>query len=300
MSTHTTVYAEVEQHGSRPPVLKPGDITALVVRDFENAALNWFAMKNVPDEQQVSQILGSFRDTRHIAWLRPAAERSRVKKLSFDAFMAEFRDKYLPVDWQAVTRNEILSSRMKETQTFDEWFTEVIGLASLLDGTPAALSDTRLRHTLEAGMCADLEVEYRLDTTANAVAHEKMDEWCRSVRRIDEKRIRDIAKQRRIAAEINKAEKCKANSDGDRTSKKPFSSSSKPNNSVSATAPSTPAASTSAPKGCPKLTDLERSLLNEHEGCNKCRKFYAGHRAADCPKDFPDPTTYRTLTAADA
>ncbi|KAJ7319308.1 hypothetical protein DFH08DRAFT_819245 [Mycena albidolilacea] len=137
MSTHTTVYAEVEQHGSRPPVLKPGDITALVVRDFENTALNWFAMKNVPDEQQVSQILGSFRDTRHIAWLRPAAERSHVKKLLFDAFMAEFRNKYLPVDWQAITRNEILSSRMKETQTFDEWFTEVIGLALLLDGTPS-------------------------------------------------------------------------------------------------------------------------------------------------------------------
>ncbi|KAJ7349403.1 hypothetical protein DFH08DRAFT_697561, partial [Mycena albidolilacea] len=301
MSTHTTVYAEVEAHTSRPPVLTKGDITPLVIRDFENAALNWFSIKAVPEAQQVSNILGSFRDPRYIAWLRPSGERSRVKNLSFDDFMSELREKYLPVDWEAVTRNEILSSRMKESQTFDEFYTEIIGLGSLLEGTDSALDDTRLRHTLEAGMCADLEVEYREDTVAKAVAHDQMDKWAKEVRRIDEKRIRDLAKQRRIAAEIHKAEKRKANTDGDRNSKKPFLSSSKANTSIAApTAPSTPSASTSAPKGCPKLTDIERALLNEHDGCNKCRRFYAGHRSTNCTNDFPDPATYRTLTADDA
>ncbi|KAJ7364511.1 hypothetical protein DFH08DRAFT_274161 [Mycena albidolilacea] len=299
MSNHNTVYTEVEHHSSRPPVLTKGDITPLVARDFENAALNWFVLKNVQEASQVANILGCFRDMRHIAWLRPNAEHARVMKLSFNNFMTEFRGKYLPVNWQAVTWNEILSSCMKDTQTFDEYFTDVVGLGSLLDGTPAALDHTRLRHTLEAGMCADLEIEYRLDTVANAIAHDKMDEWCCEVRRIDERRIHDIAKQHCIAAEIHKVEKQKAASDGDRNPKKPFSFSAKGNTSVAATAaPSTPSAA--APKGCPKLTEGERALLNEHEGCNKCRKFYASHHSKNCTNDFPDAASYRTLTAEDA
>ncbi|KAJ7367148.1 hypothetical protein DFH08DRAFT_679484, partial [Mycena albidolilacea] len=301
MSTHGTVYAEVEAHTSRPPVLTKGDITPLVIRNFENAALNWFALKAVAPGSQVSNILGSFRDPRYVAWLRPNAERSRVMKLSFNGFMSELRQKYLPVDWQAVTRNEILSSRMKDTQSFDEFYTEVIGLGSLLEGTDAELSTTRIRHTLKAGMCADLEVEYREELTIKAIAVDEMDKWSKEVRRIDEKRMRNLATQRRIAAEIHKAEKRKAGTDGERNSKKPFGSSSKPNTSLAAASgPSTPSAASSTPKGCPKLTDSERALLSEHEGRYKCRRFYAGHRSNNCSNDFPDPSTYRTLTANDA
>ncbi|KAG6874589.1 hypothetical protein C0993_000253, partial [Termitomyces sp. T159_Od127] len=31
------------------------------------------------------------------------------------------------------------------------------------------------------------------------------------------------------------------------------------------------------------LTTKERQILNEHEGCYRCRKLYAGHQAATCP-----------------
>lgn len=44
------------------------------------------------------------------------------------------------------------------------------------------------------------------------------------------------------------------------------------------------------------LTDQDRLLLNAHEGCNKCRRFYAGHWADTCPNDYPDPATYQPLT----
>ena len=50
----------------------------------------------------------------------------------------------------------------------------------------------------------------------------------------------------------------------------------------------------------PSLTDTERTLLNEHEGCTKCRRFYAGHRSQSCPNGFPTGKDYKTLTAADA
>ena len=52
----------------------------------------------------------------------------------------------------------------------------------------------------------------------------------------------------------------------------------------------------------PMLTDTKRTLLNNHEGCTRCRRFYAGHRSHDCPmtlnNTWPDPAKYKTLTPA--
>jgi len=49
----------------------------------------------------------------------------------------------------------------------------------------------------------------------------------------------------------------------------------------------------------PRLTDSERSLLFDNEGCLKCRRFFAKHRATNCPNDFLSPGTYKTLTTED-
>ncbi|KAH9010868.1 hypothetical protein EDB85DRAFT_2160526 [Lactarius pseudohatsudake] len=49
----------------------------------------------------------------------------------------------------------------------------------------------------------------------------------------------------------------------------------------------------------PKLTGEERRLLQEHEGCFKCRVFYAGHRADKCAITLSGKN-YRTLTVQDA
>jgi hypothetical protein len=53
------------------------------------------------------------------------------------------------------------------------------------------------------------------------------------------------------------------------------------------------------PKRCPPLTQNERDLLHEHDGCNKCRKFYTDCRGRDC-ENWPDAHSYRTLTLQDA
>ncbi|KIM78267.1 hypothetical protein PILCRDRAFT_11260 [Piloderma croceum F 1598] len=58
--------------------------------------------------------------------------------------------------------------------------------------------------------------------------------------------------------------------------------------------------STCTPDRVPALTSKERSLLVEHEGCFKCRRFYTMHKSADCPDGFPDKTSYVTLTNVDA
>ena len=47
---------------------------------------------------------------------------------------------------------------------------------------------------------------------------------------------------------------------------------------------------------CPKLTKGEIKLLNEHKGCQKCRKLYVPHTTINCPNDWPNAATYQTLT----
>ena len=49
----------------------------------------------------------------------------------------------------------------------------------------------------------------------------------------------------------------------------------------------------------PKLTDAERRLLHDHEGCLKCREFYAGHRAKQCTVTLSGKD-YKVRTLADA
>jgi hypothetical protein len=61
---------------------------------------------------------------------------------------------------------------------------------------------------------------------------------------------------------------------------------------------STPSASGSNPYP-PRLTDEERRLLNEHEGCFKCREFYVEHRAAQCTKILSGKD-YKVRTLQDA
>ncbi|KAK0444929.1 uncharacterized protein EV420DRAFT_1648643 [Desarmillaria tabescens] len=57
----------------------------------------------------------------------------------------------------------------------------------------------------------------------------------------------------------------------------------------------------SNPKGCPPcLTDAEKELLIKHLGCFVCRQFYTDHIGSSCKTGNPDPTTYKTLTEANA
>jgi len=51
---------------------------------------------------------------------------------------------------------------------------------------------------------------------------------------------------------------------------------------------------------CPPLTQAERDLLNDHDGCTRCRKFYVPpeHHSYVC-QDWPDAHNYRTLTLQD-
>ncbi|KAF8133061.1 hypothetical protein K438DRAFT_821441 [Mycena galopus ATCC 62051] len=234
MSSKNSSLATVEQFPNRPPMLHEGDVTPMIVRKFENAARNYFGYKGMLGSED-GIIVGCLRDEGHLNWLDPNTEHERVLKLTFPQFMAEFWKKYLNPDWEHMTRNELLNSKMKNAeQPFNEWYTQVASIHALLTNTPSALDPTHLRHTLKAGMCEDLAYNYSRDVTATAVPVADLEQWLTKVRHVNEKRLCELGKQHCLVAEYArvekaKAEKRKAPNDGDRSTKKLFGSSAKAN-----------------------------------------------------------------------
>ena len=84
-----------------------------------------------------------------------------------------------------------------------------------------------------------------------------------------------------------------------KSNKKPFSSLSRYANTSSIDSKTTHSSNSSSRDFPLKLTDEERCLLMEHEGCLKCCKFYVGHRASQC-STVTSGKGYKPLTVQDA
>jgi hypothetical protein len=75
-----------------------------------------------------------------------------------------------------------------------------------------------------------------------------------------------------------------------------------PQHPVTAQIPKSGASSSEIPSNVmfirlPALTIEERKLLQDNEGCFKCRRPFQKHTSWNCPNDFPDAKVYKTLTA---
>ncbi|KAJ7442584.1 hypothetical protein B0H11DRAFT_1684757, partial [Mycena galericulata] len=292
--------ATVESNSNKLPTLTSGTVTPLVANEFFFACTNYFRVKKVEPDVQTAMTFSCFRDQCIVNWLSAPANATRLGDMPFSAFQLEFKRKFLRADWEQCTRAEILVSRMKDTETFSDFSTNVIALNSLLLETEAHLNDTRIRHTLEAGMIEGLQFIYNKDKTANAIDTDHLDDWIEAVNSIDEDRAHSLATAHRIAAEeAQKLAKRKAADDGERAAKKLFGESSRKANTTTAGANGGPSTST-APfvgKKCPKLTEEERKLLIENDGCTVCRRVFVGHDRTACTNGFPSGENYVPVTA---
>ena len=275
--TATSVHLVV----TRPPQLSNGDITPKSVKDFENHCLNYFvnAKGGIEDNLKVSRILGCFENDLVNDWI--SINRERFTTLTFPEFMVEFRARWLPHDWEQSVCSKILSARLyPKKQKFEEWASYIQSLNVSLRGTPSHLDDNRIRLQLEAGLDEELQTAAR---DAKAHDEESLHPWISKIKDLDNRRI---VQRKRVAEQVEEA--MKAN-------KKPFTSSSRYAN----TPDKKPGSNSSTREFPPKLTEEERRLLMEHQGCLKCRRFYAGHRAPQCTSTISGKG-YKTLTAQDA
>ncbi|KAJ7152616.1 hypothetical protein C8R43DRAFT_886063, partial [Mycena crocata] len=281
------------RNSGKPPVLHAGPMTPLLLSNFSAAANTYFDFKKVDVAERVAAIIGNIRDQEFKNWIRDRPTRTRLNAMTFEDFMTAVAAKFLDATWEIDTLYTIAQLHQKIDQKFSSYATEVVSYHTLLIGTESELDAAQLCHTLESGMCQDLKDKYGRNKPARAVALNELNAWRVEVDRVDDKHLADRLKQMRIAEALHRAEtlKCKADTDGDHSSKKPPSASSSKPVSTSST-------SSTRTRNCPKLTEDEKTLLDDNNGCQKCCCFFVGHVSHNCPNDWPDAASYETLTQA--
>ncbi|KAJ7211993.1 hypothetical protein GGX14DRAFT_302881, partial [Mycena pura] len=216
------------------------------------------------------------------------ASQTRIDALKLDAYIAELATLVLERGWQGKMRRKVLGAKMVITQSFADWAYDIQNVNAILSqAAPTfAITDAELKNILDAGLTETLQMD--LDT--EPVLSTELNAWIAEVKgRDDRLRFETGRMQALIDAQPSKPLKGKPTLADRLTSPKP----------PLASRLTSPPTQDTKPK-CPPLTNAEKILLDLHDGCRRCRKFYIGHRTLNCDGDFPDAATYHTLTQADA
>src|SRR5271168_1865196 len=176
-------------------------------------------------------------------------------------------------------------------RAFIDWKIELENLNAILTtSSPAhALTEDGLKVHLEANLNSELKINLLNEPTLSS----KLDAWSTEVKERDERVKAENACTQRIIDASHAARAAK------RGEKKDLLScfSDPPQARVKSSAGTT---GNTARRYFPKLQDKEKRLLNEHDGCTRCRRFYTDHRAKDCEmtinNTWPDVETYVPLT----
>ncbi|KAG1839529.1 hypothetical protein F4604DRAFT_1599551, partial [Suillus subluteus] len=281
----TSKAARVEQSSaSKPPFLTLGEVTPEALRSWEMGCTQFFMHKGIPDEDMVKKIAWGMQDPRIQDWY--STNQEEIDAMTFKEYMAEVRSIWLPLGWADTVRRKMLASTQGQ-RPFSEWVIDVQSQNTLLRGTASHLPDVNILYHLESHMNAELAADYH----AENVVEEDLRKWIEKVRILDEKRLRYLARQKEAVEVALRAERARSNVDKKTNT---YSRSTTNNNS---TAKGTSGTSKNFTR-LPSLTDAERQLLRDNDGCFKCREPFAGHGSSNCTKGFPDGATYKTLTAS--
>jgi hypothetical protein len=276
--TMSSKVARVDQaSASKPPFLTAGEVTPEALRAWEMGCIQFFRHKDVPEDEMVGKVIWGMQDPRIQDWYLTNQE--EIDVLSFKEFMAEVRRIWLPIGWADTVRRKMLASNQGQ-RPFSEWAINMQSQNTLLRGTTSHLTDVNILYHLESHLNADLAADYH----AEHVVETDLRLWIEKVRVLDEKRLHYLARQKEAVENTLRSER--AHSSNDKKSNSNIRSNVKTKDT---TKPFT---------RLPTLTDTERQLLRDNDGCFKCREPFAGHTSSNCAKGFPDGATYKTLTAS--
>ncbi|GLB33350.1 hypothetical protein LshimejAT787_0102340 [Lyophyllum shimeji] len=273
------------------PTLTAGRLDPLVLQSWSLACKRYQKHAAKTDAEIVSFVADAMLEPRLISWYQ--AGQARIDKLTLDAYLAELAQLVLEKNWAHKIRDSIISSRQHNCP-FMDWKIEVENLNAILKtSSPThALTNEGLKVQLEANLNKELKASLLNDpvlstTLATWSIEAKERDDC--IRAEDARTLRLIEANAaaRASKRTERRDLLSRLSDPPRTSRTPTSE-----------AGSTPR------RNLPKLLDTEKALLNTHDGCTRCRKFYAGHRSPNCPmtaaNTWPDAASYVTLTEAAA
>ncbi|RDB31066.1 hypothetical protein Hypma_000019 [Hypsizygus marmoreus] len=242
------------------PILTAGRITPLVLQSWSLACKRYMKHAEKKPEEIVSFVAEAMMEPWLVAWYQ--AGHTRIDSLTLTQYLEEL-------------------AKLIELENLN---------AILTTSSPShALTIEGLKIQLEA----NLNSECKLNLLNEPALSANLDAWTIEVKERDDRIKAEDARTQCLIDASNAARVVKRNEKRDllsRLSDPPRSS--RPN------------ANTPTSRGnqlkLPKLTDGERELLDKYDGCTRCRKFHAGHRAKECwmvaKNSWPDAETYVPLT----
>ncbi|KAF9643723.1 hypothetical protein BDM02DRAFT_3072787, partial [Thelephora ganbajun] len=241
---------------------------------WERACLNYFRHKKIKEKDQVEDVLFEIKDLRLSRWIE--ANESMLREKSFADFMAELREEALDANWARSLRTEILRTRQDDRVFFD-WVCEVESKNAILVPIPSArISDQQLRDYFEAHMNDSLAQRCQKSSIVSITDYR---DWTKAVKQEDKLLRQDLENARSVGLNVL------ATNNKSRVAASSHPVSSTPTSAYYTSITSAPTPSSSSV--VPKLSDEERKILSEHDGCFKCRRPYVGHRTRECPNGFP-------------
>ena len=269
------------------PVLTAGKITPLVLQSWSLACKRYMKHADKKPTEIVSFVAEAMLEPRLIAWYQ--AGQARIDELSLEKYLEELSNLVLEKNWAHKIRDTIISSKQGD-RVFIDWKIEVENLNAILTtSSPThALGSDALKVQLEANLNEELKLNLLNEPTVSS----KLDAWSTEVKERDDRVRAENARTQRLIDASNAARAARRGEKKDLLSRLTDPPRSK--NAHVGTSNET------TRRYLPKLQEKEKRLLNEHEGCTRCRKFYVGHRAKDCQmtanNTWLDAETYTTLT----
>ncbi|RDX54400.1 hypothetical protein OH76DRAFT_1340363 [Lentinus brumalis] len=266
--------ATITPNPKAAPTFGEGTITPAVLSAWENGCFMHFRDREVADDKQVMKAAAQIHNEVLSDWYH--SDYARFDAMSWDDFAAAVRTRFLPKGWALSIYSDLFAAKQLPTDTFNDFVLSVERFNARLRNTQYRQSEANLRGLLIANMNEDLRA-MASDPTLMALAD--YIQWKTAVANLDAQCLRNVEMiNNLLAARSNNSSRTS------NTASRSNKSSSQPTSSASSTA-------------LPKLTPSEKALLNDHQGCYKCRRFYAGHLAGGCPNGFPKPETYSPLTS---
>ena len=268
------------------PVLTAGRITPLILQSWSLACKHYMKHAEKKSTEIVSFVAEAMLEPRLVAWYQ--AGQKHIDALTLDEYLAELSQLVLEKNWAHKIRDTIISSKQGD-RPFIDWKIEMENLNAIL--TTSSKSHALTEDALKVQLEANLNTELKTNLINEPITAEKLSEWAVSVKERDERVRAENARTQRLIDANNAARAAKRGEKKDLLSRL----TDPPRQKTSQAG-----ASSEKRRYLPKLQEKEKQLLNDHEGCTRCRKFYTGHRANNCDmttnNTWPDAETYVPLT----
>ncbi len=262
--------APVAPNPKAAPSLGEGRITPGVLSAWENYCFQYFRDREIEDDRKVQKACMQIGNELILDWYH--ADIERFDNMSWEDFTEAIRLRFLPKGWALDIHAEIFGKKQDIMTPFEDYVLDIEKLNARLRGSDLRLTELALRSIITANMCADLRALID-DPTTMAVAN--FIDWKAIVASADGRHLQTLRSiTTMLAARSNRTT-------SSWTQPKPGGR---------------PPGSSGTRTSLPSLTTPEKQLLNEHQGCYKCRRFYAGHMSGSCPNGFPKPDNYVALT----